>query len=90
MVADWTVGSAVEWTSQSGGYKSTKRGVIVAVVPAGVLPGDIHRVNRSIYQSGVRDHDSYLVRARQVGKARGRAIYWPRVTHLRPATEEPK
>lgn len=33
-----TLGDEVEWTSQAGGNSKTKRGTIVAIVPAGWYP----------------------------------------------------
>ncbi len=34
----FNVGNKVEWTSQSGGYTKTNRGVIVRVIPPGQDP----------------------------------------------------
>jgi len=74
----FSIGDEVEWTSQSAGYKTTKRGVVVQIVPAGLRPDSeafpsLHR------RAGLqRDHDSYVVRVR------GRGPYWPRVSLLEP------
>lgn len=77
------LGDMVQWTSQAGGCTRTKRGAIVAVVPAGTMP-DTRKVSR--YGGGMaRDHESYLV------KVPGKGTYWPRVNALeliRPSYKE--
>jgi hypothetical protein len=73
------VGDAVRWTSQSGGYRSTKQGVVVAVVPPHIHPGDQCAAAKL---SAPRNHESYVVSARQVGSARSKHRYWPLVAHL--------
>ena len=71
----------VEWTSQSGGYATTKRGTIIAIVPLGknppLVPSGYHARGNF---GGRRSHESYLV-------AVGHAVYWPRVSHLRLSEE---
>lgn len=81
------VGDEVTWTSQAGGYTRTKRGTIVAVVPARRDPrGYIPRGRRLDGPGLPRDHESYLVDAGRHG------LYWPRVSALKavgpPAYEE--
>ena len=75
------VGDVVEWTSQAGGCTRTKRGEIVAVVPARTMP-DTSKVSR--YGGGMaRGHESYLV------KVPGKGTYWPRVAALRLVGRSP-
>jgi len=76
------IGDRVEWTSQSGSYRRTKNGVILAVVPAQTPPD---RCVPQGYRCGSpagfgmrRDHESYLVKV----EGKGRGLYWPRVRHL--------
>ena len=77
------VGDRVEWTSQSASYRTTKRGVIVAVVTAETPPEqcipDGYRCGSPSGFGMRRDHDSYLVKV----DGKGRGLYWPRVRHLR-------
>jgi len=75
-------GDLVKWTSQSGGFTKSKRGRIIAVVPAGMEPERFipegHKY-RSSYGFGIsRNHESYLVAV----DGEGRGLYWPRVRHL--------
>ena len=75
------VGDQVEWTSQAGGNTRTKRGKIVAVVPAGTMP-DTKGVSH--YGGGMaRNHESYLV------KVLGKGTYWPRAAALRLVGSSP-
>ncbi len=82
----YKVGDRVWWTSQAGGYATTKHGVIIAVVPAyrsphsviGLSPGFCVRCDSST----VRRHESYLVRV-----GRRARLYWPRVGDLLPDRE---
>ena len=79
-------GQEVVWKSQSAGYTKVKVGKVVALVDRDVEP------NRALAAAGargtiknpgmVRDHLSYVIRAD------GR-LYWPRVSHLRPAVVAP-
>jgi len=70
------IGDKVTWESQAGGYRKTKIGEIVDVVPAGNRPSvdnfpDLHK-------AGVgwgRNHRSYVVRV-------GKKHYWPIVKNL--------
>lgn len=80
------VGDKVTWSSQSGGFRKTKHGVVVAVVPAGEHPWGKGKGRDTIYvpegfyldtDGWCRDHESYLV---QVGKSK--KLYWPRAKHL--------
>ena len=76
------VGDRVEWTSQSAGFRTPKRGVIVAVVPADVKPErcvpDGYRCGSPSGFGMMRGHESYLVKV----DGKGRRLYWPRVRHL--------
>ena len=71
------IDDSVTWTSQAGGYKKEKNGIIVEVVKPGDLP------NRDIFwklykHSGVgmsRNHESYVVEVKK-------KHYWPRVKNL--------
>jgi len=69
----------VHWTSQSQGFKKTKSGVVVEIVPPKTYPNK----NRfpQLYKGGSigsrRNHESYVVMV-------GNQPYWPRVTHLKP------
>lgn len=79
-------GDVVEWTSQAAGISKTKRGIIVAVMPAGVWPGwylndfapKSKRWNTSKHCNfgDARKRESYIVRV-------GDRIYWPHVKQLR-------
>jgi len=68
------VGDEVEWTSQAGGYRKTKRGVVMAVVPPGGLPR-LQDFRAETYIG--RGHESYIVHVKGIGR------YWPRVKQLR-------
>ena len=53
------VKDTVTWTSSAGGYRKTKTGIIVEVVPAGVDP---LKITMDIGYPGLpRRHESYLV-----------------------------
>lgn len=84
----FTVGDAVSWESQAGGFSKRKEGVVVAIVPAnedtdGYVP-DGMKVDASGWP---RKHESYLV---QVGNSKD--LYWPLVSKLESAQpqKEPK
>jgi hypothetical protein len=74
----FTVGTQVRWTSQAGGYRKTKVGIIVDVIPAfdyltDYLPDEIlEQLGRGHLP---RTHESYIVRV-------GNKYYWPRVKNL--------
>jgi len=75
-------GDRVQWTSQSAGVTTTKRGVIVAVIPPGMEP---EMYMTAEYHCGSPDgfgmrryHESYLVKV----DGKGNGLYWPRVCHL--------
>ena len=82
-------GDLVEWTSQSGGYKKTKRGFIVAVVPPFCMA---HRFVPIDYRKGAfnwgmhRNHESYIVKVS--GRGIPTKLYWPRVAYLKLVKEE--
>lgn len=75
------LGATVEWSSSN----QTKRGVVMSVVPAGKLPGDVNvKIKDAITP---RDHESYIVRGHPIASWRGEktgdnATYWPRVSLL--------
>lgn len=69
-------GNIVEWESQAAGYWKRKRGEVVEIVPAGVVP----RWMPSSRKPGMaRDHESYIIHVRGAGR------YWPRVSALKHA-----
>jgi hypothetical protein len=81
------VGDRVQWTSQSLGFTTTKRGTVIAVVPAGrqasfFLPEGFKCNSSAGYGfSGYgfsRKHESYLVQV----DGKGKRAYWPLVKHL--------
>jgi hypothetical protein len=74
------VGDRVEWTSQAGGCTRTKAGEVLVVLSPGETVGPMSK-NRN--PGMPRDHESYLVRVK------GKGVYWPRVSALRPAAEAP-
>ncbi len=84
----YRIGDRVWWTSQAGGYATTKHGIIVAVVPArrspliGTLPAGC---SVRCDSSTMRRHESYLVRV-----GRRARLYWPRVSDLLPEREDRK
>lgn len=86
------VGDRVSWSSQVQATETTKRGVVVAVVPAGMRPHDVDDEAKRIYERRGRsipfgfalDHESYFIHVpSKSGKGRGR-FYWPIVKHLEP------
>ena len=80
------VGNLVVWSSQAGGKKRVKIGKVEAIVPPNTsitrakgwwqLEQRFKRLHK-LKQSGLRDHESYLVSA-------GNTLYRPRVEYLRP------
>ncbi|MCK9569790.1 hypothetical protein M0R72_12675 [Candidatus Pacearchaeota archaeon] len=73
------VGEMVTWTSQSQGCTKTKRGEVVAIVPAGESPNRPPYIGyKPLVNPGMaRNHESYIVVCK--GKT-----YWPRVSVLEP------
>jgi len=67
------VGDEVMWVSQSAGFVAAKRGVIEALVPAGMRP---EKTSKNPAPGAARGHLSYLVRVK------GHGLYWPRVSQL--------
>ncbi len=66
----------VEWESQAKGTTIAKSGVVMQVVPPGIMP--CKELFPDLYTNGiggVRSERSYVVRA--AGKH-----YWPRTSHL--------
>lgn len=75
-------GDRVEWTSQSQGRSTTKRGEIIVVVPAGKQARKYapRYACSNIWNFGhSRNHESYLVKV----DGKGNHLYWPRVAHLK-------
>lgn len=72
------LGDTVEWSSQSQGKWTSKRGQIVDVIPAGVRP------SRGLWPSlwngagpgNGRNHESYVVKV-------GAKFYWPVASGLK-------
>lgn len=84
---NFQVGDWVKWTSQSQGYRKTKVGKVVGVVPAGYHIDRMQALWSAGWdkpkQPGIqRDHTTYLV---QVGNRR--RLYWPRVSQLDRAAQ---
>ena len=80
-----TIGTSVQWTSQSKGYSVTKFGKIVGVIPSmtspfTVLNGLKWRMAYPI-TGAPRLEESYIV---LVG---GKYLYWPRTDQLKPTGE---
>lgn len=78
------IGDQVAWTSQSGGSKKDKVGVVLMVIKA---DSDVRAVSVSGFKPlsnpGMRrDHDSYIVGVRSKSASRG-DLYWPRAAALR-------
>ncbi len=74
-------GDLVEWSSQSAGIQTTKRGLVDAIVPAD-RPPEMHTTFRLANPGMSRNHESYIIRASKTGNAPLRT-YWPRVSLLR-------
>lgn len=81
------VGDRVTWESQSGSFKTTKTGMIVAVVPPKMGPSRFipegYACNSKDGFGICRDHETYLVKV----DGKGRKLYWPRVQWLKAVTE---
>ena len=90
------LGSQVKWTSQSGGFKATKVGVVVHVLPAGAAPfngfgsglmADLEKKYGAKAQGGTfmaRKHESYIVLVRDPKRPRAAPkLYWPIVSKLK-------
>jgi hypothetical protein len=83
------LGETVSWLSQAGGFDARKTGEIVAVMPPKChdIPGLMRQLGEKyncVKQSGwgyCRDHESYVILVRPMGKARPR-LYWPVVSLL--------
>jgi len=82
----FAVGDNVRWTSQAGGYKKTKLGKIVVVVPPStrardVLVGSVYNAREGCFDGfSKRFTESYIV-------STGRTLYWPRVCQLEKMDE---
>jgi len=71
----FTTGDKVVWRSQAGGCWRTKHGEVIEVVPP-------RRKARTIAHSGLRDHESYVVRATPDRPKAKAQTYWPRAAAL--------
>lgn len=80
MTGKFKLGDEVEWTSQAGACSTTKRGVVVEVVPAGQRPSDAKQQPVGRYGFS-RMHESYVVDVPEMSPSRRR--YWPHVGKLR-------
>jgi hypothetical protein len=81
------IGTTVEWTSQSQGSALTKRGVIVAVIPANGHVMDHLSGLQKTYARGwglmPRKEESYVVHVPSAsGRGNGK-LYWPHAGLLR-------
>jgi hypothetical protein len=76
------VGDQVRWVSQSAGRETSKKGIVVAIVPPEARPEDYipdgMRKNSANGYGRSRPHTTYLIRV--AGK--GSMAYWPRVHFL--------
>jgi hypothetical protein len=70
------IGDKVTWTSQSSGSTVTKVGAIFEIVAAGKHPAAL------VGGGGVRDHESYVVKAYKVTDRKRVGTYWPIVSKL--------
>jgi hypothetical protein len=68
------VGDQVRWTSSN----TAKEGVVIAIVPPGMMPKDIGYPKLGLW-AGSRDHESYIVQG--TGKLATK-FYWPVVSLL--------
>ena len=85
------IGDEVEWSSQAGGFETTKRGVVKAVIPPKEVPRvfafDVEPdVGKWMFDGRPRWEESYLVLV--TGSRGSRKLYWPRVKHLRLVSDE--
>ena len=84
MIRSVKVGDWVTWASQANGSPTKKTGMVVAVVPEGLLPvGFDPRLEAEytrMFDLSVRTHESYLVEVKKPG--RKPMIYRPRVKDL--------
>jgi hypothetical protein len=94
VMATFSVGDTVHWTSQAGGVTTTKQGVIAAIIPAKAkvrtLVRDLAPYGASLERLGngplsCREEVSYVIRVRTS------TYYWPLVSLLRigPAPKVP-
>jgi hypothetical protein len=83
-MSKFVIGDTVEWTSQSSGFTTTKRGTVVVIVPpkkeAWPLIPKKHSLMSEFWLP--RDHESYLVSVPQGGKRKPK-VYWPVVSKLK-------
>lgn len=74
----FTTNQKVTWASQAGGHLKVKQGEVIAVVEPGQLPTAL---GFKVGEGMARKMVSYVVKV-------GSKLYWPRVSALKPVTEE--
>lgn len=83
------IGANVEWTSQSKGIIKTKKGTVVAVVPAETKVNTVFekRLGKKKYDNSpirnteaIRNTKSFLVAVDDGAKRK--KVYWPRVSNV--------
>jgi len=75
------IGDRVEWISQSAGIQKRKEGRVVNVIPHRGSPYGENGEGQVRNPGACRNHESYVVRVK------GRGLYWPRVSALRPVRD---
>lgn len=86
-MTNFSIGDTVTWSSSAGSSETTKKGTVVAIVPADVDYYTVRALldlppHRSMFGGGMRrDHESYIVSVPHKGKGMP-ALYWPRVATL--------
>ncbi|WP_247391737.1 CpaF/VirB11 family protein [Ralstonia pseudosolanacearum] len=84
MLPTFEIGNKVIWTSLSGGYVSTKVGIVEEIVPTMGMPTrdrfpELYRNDRI---GRPRDHLSYVVRVPSNTARSAGTVYWPRASNL--------
>lgn len=88
MQKKFSVGDKVQWTSQSGGYETTKVGTVVFVVPANWAVWRLVDYREKKFDlrtdlSGIRGEESYLVSIPGKTVHSKPLLYWPRTKNLK-------
>lgn len=86
-------GDMVCWTSQAGGYHTTKTGKIIAVVPPNQCPRDVlpeaaskqFRTTIDPRSFGMRKEESYVVVVPGKTPRQSGVMYWPLTSRLTKA-----
>ena len=81
-------GDEVTWTSQSQASETTKIGIVIEVIPAGIRPSasKYPSLYRGAGLGSARNHESYVVSVRDKDVRGRNKIYWPRVSKLAKIT----